>query len=101
MLFWRTPSNVIIKSHFHVHQFQEPSPTFEWDTCFNCGGEFLIERGSFEFGFEKSRCQVCGGTGETLVGYPNITFLEWIRLDIRDVIVYGILDGQINLQFPG
>lgn len=99
MLIWRIPSNFLIQFHNHIPDFREPQAIYDWDNCFNCGGEFFIEVGSVAFGFSYSRCQVCAGNGEVLVGIPNLTYPEWIVQPGFRVPLYVVNDGQINLSF--
>lgn len=100
MLIWRSPSNSLIQMAGHIPDFREPVAVYDWDNCFNCGGMFFIQTEGVDFGFLLTRCQVCAGTGEALVGIPGLTYSEWLYQDIYHVALYGVTDGQINLQFP-
>lgn len=100
MLVWRMPSNVLVRSRSHTPQLFEPVVSYEEDTCFNCGGSFLIESGSGEFGHSKQICPMCDGVGECFVAYPTYTFYEWVLAPPPNVVIFLLPDGQINWPGP-
>lgn len=95
-LIWRTPSNRLTRSKGYIPQFGEPNFPYEQDTCFNCGGTFLIEIGNAELGHESVVCPFCEGDGDADVAYPDYTYDDWVRLEIQNVAIFNLPDGQIN-----
>lgn len=96
MFIWRMPSNILVRSHDHIPDAREPTFPYEEDTCFNCGGEFLIEFGGAEFGFGREKCTICGGNGEVLVAYPTYNYYDWIQSGSDLPPCFFFPDGQIN-----
>lgn len=101
MLLWMSPNNALITVSGHQPRFNEPAVVYEPHLCFNCGGGGLIEIGTADFGFKTLVCPVCAGVGEVGVGYPSITFPEWVALEIPNALIIGISLGEINLTLSG
>lgn len=98
-VYYHYGSQHFSRSAGHIPALWENSYEWEEANCWNCGGEFVLERENPDAGFQYKPCWTCGGVGvlsTTVEKHPDGYKLIG---DFPELNIFGLY-GQCNVWNP-
>lgn len=81
-IYYDLTSQFFFRSNGHIPQAWEMFHDFEDSLCWNCGGEFTIERRVAGGWMEHKPCWTCGATGVLSTSVETVEYNpEWVSPD--------------------